>query len=216
MWAFAFFLAGIVWLLLFRKISGNMGFLLLFSVFAAGVISGPIAGSVTHLIKEAADLNLLQGSLHSFVLYFFVVGPFEELFKFMAVFFAARSSMDFRSTADGILLAVAGALGFASGENVLYMYVYGEEETLGRLFFSNVGHSVFAAIWGYGLGASMHENAGFRLLAVSFVISSAVHGAYNFFLTFHWLSAVLILGLTALSLPLLISLMKSEKKRAKI
>ena len=182
--------------------------------FFLGSIFAPIAGLVTHvldlsfLIEKKVNIGITE-----FFLQFFLVGPLEEFSKFFACFLAAHKRQDFSNSYDGMLLAISAAIGFAGIENVLYLYAFGLEPTLPRLILSNLGHATYSMFWGYSLGVVMHENAPFSILGASLLLSSLLHGAYNYFLNFS-LIGTFISSLIFLSLVFfLIHALYSEKKR---
>src|SRR5207249_4382994 len=51
---------------------------------------------------------------------FLVIGPAEEISKFLATLWSVRRERDFDEPSDGIVAAAAAALGFAFAENIGY------------------------------------------------------------------------------------------------
>ena len=99
--------------------------------------------------------SLLEGSpalLSVVTAMTFVVGPVEELCKFGAVRLGPYRSLYFDEAVDGLVYAFAASLGFASLENLFYVFQYGPEVMLLRAPLSTVGHLVFGSIWGNALG----------------------------------------------------------------
>lgn len=201
---------------LFRSISTRLPLKLLFKVFFFGTISGPVAGFVSHLFKTSVlgpnyDDNFAISGL---ILYFFIVGPVEELVKFIAVFMAANRDINFRGSLPGMLLAVTAALGFAGGENILYMMAYGLENTLPRLILGNLGHAAFSVFWGYAYGAVLAENAEFRLLTSGLLLASVLHGLYNYLLIFSLPGAIAAFTFAAVLYLVLFFFFKNERSRS--
>lgn len=60
-----------------------------------------------------------------FFYHVFVVGPSEELIKFLAFAFLATKLRSIKELKDGILQACSVALGFAAAENFKYGWYYG-------------------------------------------------------------------------------------------
>ena len=186
-------------------------------VFGAGLIAGPPAGLLSHLIES----NTLAGQgvagfyLRDFFLYFLIVGPVEEGFKFLAVFLVALRRADFKTSSDGILLAIAGALGFAGGENVVYLYAYGLENTLPRLILGNLGHAAYGVYWGYALAVTLHEDAPFSLVIYGLILASLLHGVYNYLLSFSIGGAMLAFTLSGILFWIMINFLKGESARLK-
>ena len=110
----------------------------------------------------------------------FVVGPVEELCKFGAVRLGAYKSLYFDEPVDGLVYAFAASLGFASLENLFYVFQYGPEVMLLRAPLSTVGHLVFGSIWGYALGQYYVSNGRRRtLLFGSLAIAAGAHALFN-------------------------------------
>jgi RsiW-degrading membrane proteinase PrsW (M82 family) len=179
----AFFSVSVLILAWFARGRRNRGTISL--VFLAGLVSGPAAGAAEMLFaREFLTGPGISGAVvKSAVFYMLGVGPIEEAAKFIAVFLAALRRSDFKNSSDGILLAIAAALGFAAGENVLYMFSYGPADTAARLFLGNFGHASFSVYWGYALGVVLHENARFSLVVEGLALAALLHGLYDFLLT---------------------------------
>ena len=208
-----FFISSILWLIWIRFYGGKLSGKGLFAVFAAGVISGPIAGSLTYFLRNLFQIQSGSSIAGNFFLFFLIVGPVEELAKFLAGFIASYQRRDFQSSADGILISVAVALGFAAGENVVYLNLYGVEATVLRLIFTNIAHVVFSVIWGYALGVVFHESAPMSFLISALAAGSILHGAYNFFLMLHPLSAFIILPALIPAIYFAVQFLQKENRR---
>ncbi len=220
----AFACASCAWLIYFGSRSDHLRPATLWLVFFAGLISGPPAGFASGFIREIALDFPAHGSYArggtlaffqpaSFLLFFLIVGPLEELAKFLAVFFAALKRPDFRSSNDGIVLGIAAALGFACGENILYLLAYGPEATLPRLILGNLGHAAFAVFWGYALGAVLHENASPTLIVAGLGIAALSHGAYNYLLGFSAPGAMLAFALSGALYAFMFRFLRGERER---
>ncbi|MEI6502368.1 MAG: PrsW family glutamic-type intramembrane protease, partial [Armatimonadota bacterium] len=81
---------------------------------------------------------------------------FEELAKFLVVFWGVYRCLQFDEPMDGIVYATAAALGFATAENIAYVLGAGAGEAAGiafvRAILSVPGHALWGCLWGYGLG----------------------------------------------------------------
>jgi RsiW-degrading membrane proteinase PrsW (M82 family) len=133
----------------------------------------------------------------------FVVGPVEELSKFMAVRLGPYRSLYFDEPRDGLVYAVAASLGFASVENLVYILSFGPEVMVGRAPFSTLAHVIFGSFWGVGLGIRAQEGRRVRglWLVGGLITAAAVHGVFNILLlTLSPLGLMLILLLTGLGL----------------
>jgi len=209
-----FFTFSILWLFLFSRIGTKLPLTLLIKTFTAGLLAGPIVGFISHTLQSTfLSKKFNDASLEAFFLFFFIVGPIEEIGKFLAVFFTSIKSKHLNSSSAGILLAISAALGFASGENLLYLMHYGIESTYLRLILGNLGHAAFSIFWGYALGVIVSEKSTSHLLVSGLLISAFLHGAYDFFLGFSLWGLIVSLTLAILLFFLLFSWIISEKKR---
>jgi RsiW-degrading membrane proteinase PrsW (M82 family) len=212
-----FALTSVAWLWYFGRQSDHLKPATLWMVFLAGLVSGPPAGLMTGIIESWSLSNGVARpeafDLQSFLLYFFIVGPVEEAAKFLAVFFVALRRRDFRTSTDGIVLGIASALGFACGENLLYMLAFGPELTLPRLILGNLGHAAYAVFWGYALGAVLHENAPAVLIVVGLAVAALFHGTYNYLLGFSLLGALLAFTLSGGLYLFMFRFLRAERSR---
>lgn len=109
-----------------------------------------------------------------------VVGPVEELCKFGAVRLGPYRSLYFDEPVDGLVYAFSASLGFASLENLFYVFQYGPEVMLVRAPVSTVGHLVFGSIWGYALGQNYISNGRRRPLVLgSLTLAAGAHALFN-------------------------------------
>ncbi len=148
---------------------------------------GPILYSITRVSAVLEDL--------------FLVGPVEELGKFLVFYLVAVGSGSIQEPRDGVLHAASVGLAFAVVENVYYS-VYGLNILLYRSLMATAGHMSYAAIWGYAAGVYLYTRRGGRQkasdygpwLVVNAVAASAVlHGLYNSFLELNLGGAALLL-----------------------
>jgi len=80
------------------------------------------------------------------------VGFLEEFFKWFILFFTIYQHIHFNEHYDGIVYGVAVSLGFASLENILYLFANGVQHALGRAILPVSSHALFGVIMGYYLG----------------------------------------------------------------
>ncbi|MBL8019241.1 MAG: PrsW family intramembrane metalloprotease [Leptospirales bacterium] len=211
-----FFCASLVFLYLFAR-GGGLRLSTIAAVFFCGIVVGPICG----LAEIFFEKEILSGpemrnpGLRAFALYMFGVGPIEEIGKFLAVFLIALQRPDFKNSSDGILLAICSALGFAAGENVLYMLNFGPAATLPRLVLGNLGHASFSAYWGYALGVALHENARFTVVLEGLLLAAVLHGLYDVLLTISFGGAIAALLLAGVLIVLLVGFFRREASRHK-
>ena len=131
-------------------------------------------------------LGFEYGQLHdvvrSFFMAFFVVGFGEELFKFLALMFVAFPRENFNEPFDGIVYSVMIGLGFASLENIIYVFEGGIGVAFLRTLTAVPMHAAFAIIMGYYVGKAKFQNSDRRNETAIIGLGWAIffHGAYDF------------------------------------
>jgi RsiW-degrading membrane proteinase PrsW (M82 family) len=90
---------------------------------------------------------------------FLKVALVEEFSKFVFVRFILYPNKNFNEPFDGIVYAVMVSMGFATLENLVYVYNYGFETGLLRMFTAVPAHASFGVMMGYflGLGKFSHQ-----------------------------------------------------------
>ncbi len=96
----------------------------------------------------------------------FLVGPVEELGKFLVFYVVAAGSNSIQEPRDGVLHAASVGLAFAVVENFYYS-VYGIDVLLYRSVMAAAGHMSYAAIWGYAAGVYLYTRPGPGLISDS-------------------------------------------------
>jgi RsiW-degrading membrane proteinase PrsW (M82 family) len=141
-----------------------------------------LADNFISLMKKIGFSNLTnEGAtvIFNFMLFFLIVGPVEELSKFLVVRLSVYYHKEFNEPIDALVYCAAAALGFASLENVLYALKQGHEVLYLRALLSVPGHLLFSAIWGFGLARSRFAG---KSVWPSLLLASFLHGLYNFVL----------------------------------
>jgi len=147
------------------------------------------------VIEHLTGAELAQETIYrSAAVSFFLIGPFEEFFKLVAVWVAIYRSQDFREPIDGIVYAATAAIAFASVENFIYVLLMGPEILVSRALFATPAHVMFSSMWGYSMGLARFRRDG-ELLTVGkgLSIASVLHGVYNFLVAFHPKTAMISL-----------------------
>jgi protease PrsW len=120
-----------------------------------------------------------------FVQSFFVVAFLEEFFKWFIFLYVIYQHTQFDAHYDGIVYAVSISLGFATIENILYLFVNGIEYALSRAIFPVSSHALFGVIMGYYFGkAKMNQVNKTGNIILALIIPIALHGIYNFILIY--------------------------------
>ena len=176
------FAPGLFWLWFFarRKVYRPAPRRLLAITFFVGLLATiPAAIMEFVFIDESALREPTAAIGHVALAMFLVVGPVEEVCKFLAVRLVAFRSLYFEEPMDGLVYAAAASLGFASLENFFYMLAYGPEVIIVRAPISTLFHVVGASFWGYALGCQAQGRAGKGLVTVGLVVSALLHGLFN-------------------------------------
>jgi protease PrsW len=115
-----------------------------------------------------------------FVESFFIVAFLEEFFKWFIFLYVIYQHTEFDAHYDGIVYAVSISLGFATVENILYLFVNGIEYAFTRALFPVSSHALFGVIMGYHFGkAKMKESNVIWHIVLALFIPIALHGTYN-------------------------------------
>ena len=169
-------------------------------------------------IIPATLLELLLNSSNIIIKAFICTAFVEENVKYLAVRAKAYHSPNLSEAMDGIVYGVAAGLGFATVENVLYVFGFGTISTaIVRAFLSVPSHAAYAGIMGFYVGlAKSHSNGASKryertLIVTGLAIAIVLHGLYDtiaFALDgFAALAGLLIM--TLLSWVILLRLIKS-------
>jgi protease PrsW len=143
---------------------------------------------------ERASYGFIDGSVTGLAIYvFLVVAGSEELVKFIGLRFYSYRQKSFDEPLDGIVYSLMVSMGFATVENILYVYKYAEvgrgvEVGLQRMFMSVPAHAAFAVLMGYYVGKAKFSGNGFLLMIWGLLLAIFFHGAYDFFLFYQSLT----------------------------
>lgn len=143
---------------------------------------------VPALLIELAIIPALPKTLFSiFLRAFILVALTEELSKFAVLRLYAYTRKSFDEPFDGIVYSVMAAMGFATMENIGYVWLTAHNDGwyigLMRTFSSVPAHASFSIIMGYFVGRARFdfENRG-RLLFQGLLWALVAHGMYDAFL----------------------------------
>ncbi len=177
---------------------------LLAGAFFLGMASTIPAAALEFVFLYDSDIEAGGDLAATAAAMLFVVGPVEELSKFLAVRLGPYRSLYFDEPRDGLVYAVAASLGFASLENFFYILAYGPEVMIGRAPISTLAHVIFGSFWGLALGVQAQTGRrGRRLwLAGGLLAAAAAHGVFNT-LVFTLSPAGILLALLLIGLGLI-------------
>lgn len=164
--------------------------LLLLAAFGLGGVAAAL-GLLIYAGAQRLGLPTFPGSSRSgIVLYCLLgVGPVEEGCKFLlarTVIFRWRA---FDERIDGLVYSAALAIGFATLENFYFLIdlpYLDVSEQLTRAAVSPLTHSLFAAIWGFGVSRALlgvrSRLARLSWQALPLLLAMLLHGLYDAFL----------------------------------
>jgi protease PrsW len=146
---------------------------------------GIFATFITLIVKWPVDALIIlreNDVVDEFINAIFKVAFVEELSKFIFVRFVLFPNKNFNEPFDGIVYAVMVGMGFATLENLLYVFEYGYATGFLRMFTAVPAHATFAVMMGYYIGKAkfIHSrNLFYGILALA--VPTLFHGAYDYF-----------------------------------
>ena len=184
---------------------------LILKLFLWGVLSGPWAAGFNDMfsqiwgpvIKGAPSFGLFAVLLLIMV---YAMALNEETIKFIVTNNEVRGDKNFNEPVDGMIYITAAALGFAAGENTLYIVgaffnvfqsaVKGGVATQGammqalvaafgvlapiRSLITAVGHVTWSGITGYYLGKVVIGGGSKRLVTMGVLLAGLLHTCFNY------------------------------------
>lgn len=149
----------------------------LFGSFLFGVLSTVPAIA----LEVGAGYFGLEETIQGTVIFvFFGVALVEEAVKFVPLRLYSFTRRSFDEPLDGIVHGVMVGLGFATLENLLYVYENGVGVAIARMFLSVPGHAAYGVIMGYFFGkAKFNYKHRIGLLLTGLVLATFFHGLYD-------------------------------------
>ncbi|MGB9907439.1 MAG: PrsW family intramembrane metalloprotease [Candidatus Saccharicenans sp.] len=177
--------------------------------FLAGFVCFLAYGALPWLgLPQGFNLVVSKGQARDIFLYSLgIVGPLEELFKFLPFALFILRWRDVDEPADGVVYASSVAIGFASFENLGYLPLMTGLAFFGRAVASPLTHAIFSSIWGYFVARAKVKGQSVFLAAMfSIPLAAIFHGLFNVLTVSNYLrifSAILVLLLWLLIIYLL-------------
>ena len=140
-----------------------------------------VAGTI--IIVPAAILN---DKLIPDASYAYLAGFTEETLKFLTIYFYVSRSTNFDEPMDAIVYGTLVSLGFATFENLQYVYYSGgspDAVAIIRAFTAIPLHACCGIIMGYYFGLYMFKNKDTLNLLKSLFFAIGFHAVYNYFAT---------------------------------
>lgn len=185
--------------------------LLIVSLLLGALAVLPIIFVETYLTENPL---FVTNSVYSAAAYdgFIVAGITEELFKFLVFLFFIWGNKNFNEKFDGIVYAVFISLGFASVENLMYVFNYGIQTGYIRAITAVPLHAIVAVVMGYHLALAKFGKKITRpfhfLLAL--LLPIIFHGFYD------WIVMIQQSWYLLLFVPYLFFLWRSAFRRMRI
>lgn len=122
--------------------------------------------------------NIIQSLFLRNVLFTSVL---EEFFKWLILVMLIYKHVEFDNPYDGILYGASVSLGFATVENILYLFTYGVHTAFIRALLPVSSHAIFGVVMGYYLGRAKFatDNSSRTLLFVALIVPIGLHIIYN-------------------------------------
>ena len=186
-------------------------------VFSYGIlITIPAFFINTYLGNFFSTFGINENIISSFL----TAAPVEEGLKFIILFFVVYNMKEFNEPIDGMVYGVTVSLGFATLENIYYVYVlkdYFETTSMTlavvRSFSAIPAHALFGAFMGYYFMKYAFISKKNNLF-LCFFIPFLLHGFYNYLVVSNFLLVlVLLIIFWIIALRIFNNLKKSQTKK---
>ena len=190
---------------------------LLIKLFLYGVIACFLTLFITFvlsiffplLLEEVNNLNYIQ----LFFKVFFGIALIEEFSKWIMVYLISYKNKYFDEVYDMIVYSTFVTLGFATFENLLYVFEGGVVTGIIRALTAIPGHTCFGVMMGYYLSKSKmdllkgNKSSYKKNLILSILVPTIIHGIYDYVL-FSYNSYLLIFFIVFLIFIYILSINK--------
>lgn len=178
---------------------------LLFISFLYGVLSTAITLFISLPLDYLVTINE-QDAVEQFGNAFFKVALVEEFSKFIFIRFILYNNKNFNEPFDGIVYACMVGMGFATLENILYVFQYGAPTGFVRMFTAVPAHACFAVLMGYYLGkAKFTHRKEIYYSFIALLVASSFHGAYDYFWFIAYVPGIWVGAIVSLIAALILS-----------
>lgn len=177
---------------------------LLVQTFLAGFLVVTVAAIVEVIYAKVFvldDWNIAHAAINNF----FFIGFTEEVCKYYCLYKIAYAKPDFNEPFDGIVYAVMISMGFATSENILYVFDGGITVAFLRIFTAVPAHATFGVLMGYFVGLAKFRKHPMSYLMIGLLTATIFHGAYDFFLSVNNMRMLAIGALISLILGIILS-----------
>jgi len=159
------------------------------SLLIRSFVGGIISGIIVILLSVILKINEFPLDTPSQIIFysFILVSLIEESTKFIMTYLLAYKNREFNYQYDGIVYASFVSLGFATYENLLFVFEQSNIQTaLYRGLLTVPAHVFFAIFMGYYLGIAKHyrrynsKKKEKRYLLLSYIIPIILHGFFDY------------------------------------
>ncbi len=173
--------------------------ILVAKMFGFGVLAFLLSFAVQKFIM---NLALIRGILELFTFTesnlfraFLVIALSEEFVKLLVFCLVMYGHTEFDEPMDGIVYSISCALGFATAENVAYMFTYSSTILAVRMIFSCFLHAGCSGLSGYyiGLAKFAPEQKGTSYFSKGLFLAWFLHGFYDFIVFSRYFNALLLI-----------------------
>ncbi len=130
-------------------------------------------------LKEILDGGAEYSFWHGAFYAFFGVALAEELCKFLFIKAFIYDERDFNEPFDGIVYGGIVGCGFATMENLLYVFQLGYDAGIIRMFTAVPSHAFEGIILGYFIGKAKFSPDPVKHLTIGVVLVIVLHGVYD-------------------------------------
>jgi len=160
---------------------------LIWKTFALGCATIPFIVVLETKLQRNFVVGATTPTEMALLMAFLVAGFSEELFKFLVLWFYCRKKREFDEPMDGIVYGVVVSMGFATLENITY--VYGHEQSMHVAMLRAVtavpAHAFFGVFMGYLVGRAWAKpESRTKLLLGAFLVPVFFHGLYDYLLMY--------------------------------
>lgn len=152
------------------------------SLILKSFLFGSLAILPAFILETIYDKSLFP---NLFLFAFFGVGLVEEGVKYFFLKNYIFKNKEFNEPMDGIVYAVMISLGFATVENIFYVFVYADDSlsvAITRMFTAIPLHAVCGVILGYFVGLAKFSFDQKALLFKGLFLAVLIHALYDYFI----------------------------------
>ena len=151
---------------------------------------------------------------------FLSAGPVEEGLKLIVLYFFVYKMKDFNEPIDGIVYGITASLGFATLENLYYVYLLADyfevnsiQLAVVRAFSAVPAHAAFGIVMGYFFMRYAYIKKQENLI-LAFLVPAFLHSIYNYYVvTDYYVSFALIIFIWVFGIRMFFSLRKKQKRK---